>query len=226
MLQPNPDRYHTEIIIPGPPKPKSRHYIVTYTAEIRKWISLHRVWFWTFTAIAGYVIFSIYVYSALLSTDTSIDELSFWDDKPEDARNLILVIGGWLGGLAAIVGFVLAGFRTSTQMQMTQTAIDGQVTERFTKAVEQLGHKKRAVRLGAIYALERIAKDSARDRDTIVETLAAYIREHAPRKPQAAEAKPPEGDASMQESIDKELRPAIDMDAAIKVISRMMPREN
>ncbi|MEM7059599.1 MAG: pentapeptide repeat-containing protein [Pseudomonadota bacterium] len=36
------------------------------------------------------------------------------------------------------------------------------------------------VRLGAIYALERIAQDSERDHITVMETLCAYIRENAP----------------------------------------------
>jgi hypothetical protein len=36
----------------------------------------------------------------------------------------------------------------------------GQITERYSKAIEQLGADKLDVRLGAIYALERIATDS------------------------------------------------------------------
>ena len=35
------------------------------------------------------------------------------------------------------------------------------------------------VRIGGIYALERIARDSARDHSTIMEVLAAFIREHS-----------------------------------------------
>ena len=34
------------------------------------------------------------------------------------------------------------------------------------------------MRIGAIFALERLAKDSERDYGPIIETLAAYIREH------------------------------------------------
>ena len=51
-----------------------------------------------------------------------------------------------------------------------------------------------AIRLGGIYALERIAKDSEKDHGPIMEVLTAYVREKAPRKenhkPQAGE-KPP-----------------------------------
>lgn len=56
-----------------------------------------------------------------------------------------------------------------------------QITERFSKAVEQLGSSKVDVRLGGIYSLERIMKDSQSDRSTVVEVLSAYIREHAGR---------------------------------------------
>jgi len=45
----------------------------------------------------------------------------------------------------------------------------GQVTDRYTKAIEQLGSDKLDVRIGGIYALERVARDSARDHPTIME---------------------------------------------------------
>jgi len=63
-------------------------------------------------------------------------------------------------------------------------AEDKQITERFAKAIEQLGSEKIEVRLGAIYTLERIAKDSAKDHWTIMEILTAFVRENAPRKPE------------------------------------------
>src|SRR5664280_1008352 len=56
----------------------------------------------------------------------------------------------------------------------------GSPHDRYTKAVEQLGSDKIEVRLGGIYALERLMRDSSTDQPTIVEVLAAYIRQHAP----------------------------------------------
>jgi hypothetical protein len=56
---------------------------------------------------------------------------------------------------------------------------EGQVTDRYTKAIEQLGHEKLDVRIGGIYALERIARDSPRDHPTVMAVLAAFIREHS-----------------------------------------------
>jgi hypothetical protein len=52
------------------------------------------------------------------------------------------------------------------------------VTERYTRAIEQLGSDKIDIRLGGIYSLERIATDSTRDHPTIMEVLTAFIREH------------------------------------------------
>jgi hypothetical protein len=65
---------------------------------------------------------------------------------------------------------------------------EGQITERFTKAIEQLGatdnqgKPKLELRLGGIYALGRIARDSERDHWPVMEVLTAYIRENAQRK--------------------------------------------
>jgi hypothetical protein len=53
------------------------------------------------------------------------------------------------------------------------------VTDRYTRAIEQLGSDKLDVRIGGIYALERIARDSPRDHPTTMEVLAAFIREHS-----------------------------------------------
>jgi hypothetical protein len=56
----------------------------------------------------------------------------------------------------------------------------GQITERFTKAIEQLGEEdedgepRLEIRLGGIYALERIARDSVQDYGQIMEILTAY----------------------------------------------------
>ena len=55
-----------------------------------------------------------------------------------------------------------------------------QITERFTRAVEQLGNQQSsAIRIGAIYSLERIAGDSVKDHWVVMEILAAFVRENA-----------------------------------------------
>ncbi|MGK2957101.1 MAG: pentapeptide repeat-containing protein [Acidimicrobiales bacterium] len=149
---------------------------------------------------------------------------------PEGIRNLVWSLATLFGGAAAVVGIILAARRTKAANQQaeaalrqTETAFQSLVTERFTRAVEQLGHEKRAVRLGAIYALERIAKDSARDRDTIVETLAAYIRENAPKKPHDKIGQPLDEAALRVEAVRADMRPPIDIAAALTVLCGLLP---
>jgi hypothetical protein len=55
----------------------------------------------------------------------------------------------------------------------------GHVTDRYTSAVSQLGDPSVHVHIGGIYALERIARDSSRDRETIIYVLGAFIREQS-----------------------------------------------
>ena len=49
------------------------------------------------------------------------------------------------------------------------------LTDRFTKAVDQLGHEQREVRVGGIYALDRLARNSPGDRHLVIEVLTAYL---------------------------------------------------
>ncbi|MEU9662888.1 pentapeptide repeat-containing protein [Streptomyces chartreusis] len=85
-------------------------------------------------------------------------------------RTALLGIGA--GSLAAVG--ILYTHRTLQQSR------EGQVTDRYTKAITQLASDKTVEQLGGIYALERIMRDSAKDHVTVVEVLAAFIREHAP----------------------------------------------
>ena len=87
-----------------------------------------------------------------------------------DARGALISA---VGGVVLIAGLLF----TARTYQSTR---EGQVTDRYSAAVDQIGVKETAVRLGGIFALERIAVDSARDRGTIIEILAAIVR-HAHR---------------------------------------------
>ncbi|WP_327002914.1 pentapeptide repeat-containing protein [Dactylosporangium sp. NBC_01737] len=110
---------------------------------------------------------------------------------------------------------------TTDQLKATQdqlaVAAQGQITERFTRATDQLGNGQIVVRLGGIYALERMAKDSPADATTIAEILASYIRQHAPL--------PGDRDASSGQQPDVLDVPllvtrAADVQAALTVLAR------
>jgi uncharacterized protein YjbI with pentapeptide repeats len=92
--------------------------------------------------------------------------------------------------LTAIGALVFTGLslnatrdQVAAAQQQNEVAEQGQYTDRYIKAVEQLdqvGPDHLQSRLGAIYALERLARDSSRDQPTIIETLAAFIRTSRP----------------------------------------------
>jgi hypothetical protein len=106
----------------------------------------------------------------------------------EYRRTWAQIIGGF--------GLLLGLYFTWRRVEISQ---DQQVTERFTRAIDQLGASDDAgnprveIRLGGIYALERIARDSpARDYSTVMEVLTAYVRENVPW-PAKSSNKSPEG---------------------------------
>src|SRR3954451_16034447 len=71
-------------------------------------------------------------------------------------------------GLALVVGTYGTWRRLGINEEELRVTRDGQVTERFGRSIDQLGLDKLDVRLGGIYGLERIARNSASDRDSIV----------------------------------------------------------
>ena len=86
-----------------------------------------------------------------------------------------------VGGLALAGGLVLT-YRTYLLNRSTT------VTEVYTNAVEQLGHEKAPVRLGAIHALAHLGQDNPARRQTVIDVLCAYLR--LPYEPPAADAAP------------------------------------
>ena len=84
------------------------------------------------------------------------------------------------------------------------------MTDRYTKAVEQLGSDKLDVRIGGIYAVERVA----RDHPTVMEVLTAFIREHSHKQW-------PPSDHPASRGQEPSTRP--DVQAALRVVGRRDP---
>ncbi|MBT52898.1 MAG: hypothetical protein CMF72_05795 [Mameliella sp.] len=100
------------------------------------------------------------------------------------------VVAAFLGGPFVIWGAVL-------KQQTVEFQKEGHITDRISKAVEQLGSEKTVkdadgertvrnieVRIGGLLSLERIAQDSTRydkgrDHVRVMEILCAYVRENA-----------------------------------------------
>ncbi len=124
------------------------------------------------------------------------------DNAVEAIRGIGWLFGAIVGGIVAVVFGVWRGLiaekQTVVARQQFERSQDRDYADLFTKAVEQLGATREVreydeeagrevyrlepnieVRLGAIYALERISQDSERDHIAVMETLCAYVRENA-----------------------------------------------
>jgi hypothetical protein len=116
-------------------------------------------------------------------------------------KDLFQALGLMMAGVAGAIGVYftwrnLSQTRRSSERTLWLTE-QGQITDRFTRAIEQLGETddngkpKLELRLGGIYALERIAWDSPeRDYSTVMEVLTAYVRENASWPPKESSTAP------------------------------------
>lgn len=123
------------------------------------------------------------------------------------------------GGSAVVVGL---GFTARSYFLSKR----GQFTDRYTKAIGQLASEKLTERLGGIYSLEHLMRESAADHITVIDVLAAFIRENAPiahptsfAEPSAEQpANSPTSDA------DETPKPSTDIQAALTVLARRPKR--
>ncbi|WP_326946157.1 pentapeptide repeat-containing protein [Amycolatopsis sp. NBC_01307] len=112
-----------------------------------------------------------------------------WSGRPDapvriDAVKTAFGVGAGAGGVFAL--WLATRRQRTMELQLAETTRVAGVTERdleerrvtelYTKAVEQLGNDKAPVRLGGLYALERLGQDNPKQRQTIVNVLCAYLR--------------------------------------------------
>jgi hypothetical protein len=157
------------------------------------------------------MLLAVIVYLPQLAIDPRGLSRADWLKAVQDLRTTILQ---GLGGVA-LVGTLYFSARTLSLNRR------GQLTERYSKAVEQLGQlgeKAMAVRLGGIYALEQIALDSERMYWPVMEVLVAFVRANP-----AGDATPVVAFASTEERprYERDRAPIeADLQAALTVLAR------
>ncbi|MFO0150311.1 MAG: pentapeptide repeat-containing protein [Microcystis sp.] len=120
---------------------------------------------------------------------------------------------GLIATLLAGIGLFVNYLNSQAERQLIQERL---ITERFSKAVEQIGNTKEEVVIGGIYSLERIAKDSPKDQWTIMEVLTSYIRKNSPIPSNIQQLEPEE----RQKALEKLPSVSIPVQAALTVIGR------
>lgn len=108
---------------------------------------------------------------------------------------LVQTIGG-----AALLISILFTWRSGRATQANaELAADKQITEVFSKAIEQIGNKSMTVRIGGVLALGRIARQSRKDHWAIMEILTAHLREMSSDKDEQMQFPSSDGPAVSKE---------------------------
>src|SRR5262249_16127930 len=81
--------------------------------------------------------------------------------------------------LQGFAGLILVAGAVATWRQV-QISRHGQITDRTTRAIDQMASDNIHVRISGLYALERAARDSHEDRQTITRMLTAFVRTREP----------------------------------------------
>ncbi|MFE8978550.1 pentapeptide repeat-containing protein [Streptomyces cyaneofuscatus] len=105
----------------------------------------------------------------LLSSETT-------GKKPVGVQDVIKTTVTVLTLIGAVLAALYAYRKQLLDEGTSHRADSTQLTERYTKAAEQLGHEQAAVRLAGVYAMARLADDWPEQRQVCVDVLCAYLR--------------------------------------------------
>lgn len=108
----------------------------------------------------------------------------FWDCLHDDresvsstVRNVGLVIGGVVAALLAVWRSRVAERQASAAHRQVEAAQQGLLNERYQRGAEMLGSNVLAVRVGGIYALQRLANEHPKEYHIqIMRLLCAFVR--------------------------------------------------
>jgi len=168
----------------------SKADLPTSKAEPKKSIQRRALWLAVAIPVAAVIIYLLIWYGPDLIARHDIGPVTGplrilrLQQARDAARGRLLTLGAGLFAAGALI-FTALNFnllrRNSEradewQRRSHELSEQGQVTDRYTKAIEQLGCDKLHVCIGGVYALERIARDSARDHPTVMEALTTFIR--------------------------------------------------
>ncbi len=140
-------------------------------------------WWWTVlgvTAVTAAISISMW---AMLAQTNGLHGQARAQARIE-AIKTALTVGAGTGGAAALF-LALRRQWLSEHEQIHRENVDAvaehdaterRITELYVKAVDQIGSEHAAVRLGGLYALERLGQNTPDHRQTVVNVICAYLR--------------------------------------------------
>ena len=139
-------------------------------------------------------VFGLFFYSRLYPLIESLYELTKYQIAnisigDRAFRNASLSIAGSITLLITLLGVLLTLIRNLLIFQQNKTDEERLVTEQISRAIDQIGAYKQTtndrrpepnmeVRLGGLYSLQRIMKNSPKDEDSIAKIFYSYVNEN------------------------------------------------
>ena len=158
-----------------------------------------RAWASILLGLALIALFSCILLTCILLVRLGWDALSLPSPEYQNAsRNFLLAFAGVFGAPLLVWRAWVAHRQAIAATQQARVATENHVTGIFSKSVELLGLVREVKvtgsdgtlvvhsvpnlesRLGALYSLERLLRESEKDQRAILETLCAYVRENSP----------------------------------------------
>ncbi len=138
-----------------------------------------------------------------------------------DVVKTIISAASLIAAIIAAIGLFVNYDDARKDRELTQERL---VTDRFSKAVEQIGNTKEEVVIGGIYSLERITKDSPKDQWTIMEVLTAFVRNNSPIPIEVQKLE--DGSEEKIKAFVKLESVNIQVQAALTVVGRQNPEQD
>lgn len=175
----------------------------------------------------------LYLIDTSMNDNTSID-YAVESQKTNLVNQYRVTVTQAFVGIAVLYGVYQGWQRITIAEDNLKVSQEGQITERFTRAVDQFGAYDHVgkpaleIRLGGIYALERIANESDKYYWPIMEILTAYVRknsnvdDHLSEKALIIEPISIESQSneSTQHEIKKYKKISLDIDAVLNVLGK------
>ncbi|WP_316784331.1 pentapeptide repeat-containing protein [Streptomyces sasae] len=146
-------------------------------------------------------------------------------DRAELAKGSAALVTGLRTAVVALTAALGAGVALLYTARTYRLTRRGQITDRFTKALERLGSNEIYVRIGGILALEQIVQDAPEQAATdAARVLGHFIRHRAPQARPAQDPGNSEPGSPRPDHSELPNEPAADVQAALTALTRAESR--
>ena len=152
---------------------------------------------WADRMIIPYVLIGVLALFIWLAYHTFPDLEAFSDmeampkDKADWALELLKFYAYVIGGIILIFQVRISNRRATAMERTADLGEKGNITERFKNAIEHLGKKSESIRMGGVYGLYHVARESREYVDTVLKILCAHAKSVMAESGYADKKKPP-----------------------------------